>query len=204
MRSLPPQVIICYVFYMPKPKILAFAGSLRRGSFNKKLIKIAMEGATQAGADVTLIDLADYPMPLYDGDIEEAEGLPENAKKLKEIFRAHDGLLLSCPEYNSGITGVLKNAIDWVSRPATDKKPLECFDGKVAALVSASTGTYGGMRGLVVVRYILGNIKVALLPDTFSLASAADAFETDDTLKDGKQTERAKAVGAALANMLKR
>ena len=189
---------------MSKPKILAFAGALRRGSYNKKLIRIAVQGAEEAGAEVTLIDLADYPMPLYDGDIEDASGLPENAKKLKDVFRAHDGLLLSCPEYNSGITGVLKNAIDWVSRPATDKKPLECFDGKIAALVSASPGTYGGMRGLVIVRYILGNIKVTLIPDTFSLSNAADAFAENGTLKDGKQAERAKGVGAALANALKR
>lgn len=187
---------------MAKPKILAFAGSLRRDSFNKKLVNIAVEGATQAGADVTLIDLRDFPMPIYDGDIEAGSGLPENAKKLKELFRAHDGLLIACPEYNSAITAVLKNVIDWVSRPETDAKPLECFDGKVAALVSASPGAFGGMRGLVIVRYILGNIKVILLPNTISIGSAADAFADDGTLKDGKKTETVKGVGAALASAL--
>lgn len=188
---------------MSKPKILAFAGSLRRDSFNKKLVKIAADGAREAGAEVTVIDLADFPMPIYDGDIEAESGLPENAKKLKDIFKAHSGLLLSCPEYNSGITAVLKNTIDWVSRPPGDDKPLEAFDGKVCALVSASPGAYGGMRGLVHVRYVLGNIKVTLLPNTFSLAKASDAFAEDDTLKDGKTTETVKAVGAALANALK-
>lgn len=195
---------MCYLSYMSSPKILAFAGSLRKGSFNKMLIRIAAQGAREAGAEVTLIDLRDYQMPLYDGDVEESSGIPENARTLKEIFRAHDGLLLACPEYNSGITGVLKNTIDWVSRPAGDKKPLECFDGKVAALVSASIGQWGGMRGLVTVRYILGHIKVTLLPDTVSVSNATEAFAEDGTLKDGKLTERAKAVGAALARALAR
>lgn len=103
---------------MPTPKILAFAGSTRTESFNKKLVKIAVTGARGAGAEVTWIDLRDFPMPLYDEDLETKEGLPENAKKLKALFLSHDGLLLACPEYNSSITGVLKNAIDWVSRSA--------------------------------------------------------------------------------------
>ena len=189
---------------MAAPKILAFAGALRRESTNKKLIKIAADGAREAGAEVTHIDIADFPLPIYDGDLEESQGLPENATKLKDLFRQHNGLLLSCPEYNSGITGVLKNIIDWVSRPATDKKPLECFDGKVAALVSAGASFHGGMRGLFSVRYILGNIKVTLLPDAFSLPISDNPFNADGTLKDPKHTERAKAVGAALANVLKK
>ena len=91
-------------------KILAFAGSTRTESFNKKLIRIAVAGARQAGAEVTLIDLRDFPLPLYDGDLEDRDGLPENAKKLKQLFLTHDGLLISAPEYNSSITGVMKNA----------------------------------------------------------------------------------------------
>jgi len=188
---------------MSKPKILAFAGSLRSDSFNKKLIKIAAGGARDAGAEVTLIDLADFPMPIYDGDTEADSGLPENARKIKDIFKAHDGLLIACPEYNSGITAVLKNTIDWVSRPAGDSRPLECFDGKLCALLSASTGGFGGMRGLVTVRHILGNIKVTLLHNTYSLPKANEAFAEDGTLKNGRQTEITKSVGAALANALK-
>src|SRR5919198_2770214 len=103
---------------MPAPKILAFAGSTRTESFNKKLVRVAVAGARAAGAEVTLIDLRDFPMPLYDGDLEAKEGLPANARKVKDLFLAHQGLLLSCPEYNSSITGVLKNTIDWVSRQA--------------------------------------------------------------------------------------
>ncbi len=138
---------------MNKPKILAFAGSTRSASFNKRLARIAAEGARKAGADVTFIDLRDYPMPLYDGDLEDKEGLPANAKKLKEIFLAHKGLLIASPEYNSSMPGVLKNTIDWVSRVSDPKEvPLACFDGKVATLMSASPGALGGLRGLVHLR----------------------------------------------------
>src|ERR1700690_2177036 len=112
------------------PKILAFAGSTRKESFNKKLVKVAADAARAAGAEVTYLDLKDIPMPLYDGDLETEQGLPENAKKFKAMLLAHDGLLISAPEYNSSISGVLKNAIDWASRPAPGEAPLACFAGK--------------------------------------------------------------------------
>ena len=121
-------------------KILAFAGSTRTDSFNKKLIRVAVKGAEAAGAEVTLIDLRDLPMPRYDGDLEEKEGVPPNGRRLKELMKSHSGFLLSCPEYNSSITGVLKNAIDWASREEEGEKPLVCFRGKTAALMSASPG----------------------------------------------------------------
>ena len=127
-------------------KILAFAGSTRTDSYNKKLVKIAAEGARAEGAEVTLIDLRDFPMPLFDGDLEAASGLPEHAKRLKRLMIGHHGLLISTPEYNSSITGVLKNAIDWASREETDDEPpLVCFRGKTAALVSASPGRIRGV-----------------------------------------------------------
>src|SRR3954447_7404881 len=125
---------------MTIPRILAFAGSLRKDSYNKKLIKIAADAARRAGAEVTLIDLKDYPLPIYDGDLEAASGIPDNGQKLKKLFLDHDGLLLSCPEYNSSITAVLKNTIDWVSRPAPGEASLACFIGKAATLMSASPG----------------------------------------------------------------
>src|SRR5690349_9411572 len=118
-----------------KPKILAFAGSLRKDSYNKKLVKIAIAGAQAAGAEVTYLDLKELPLPIYDQDIEDSEGLPENAKKLKEMMHAHQGLLLACPEYNSSITAALKNAIDWASRPATCEAMLACFTGRVTSLM---------------------------------------------------------------------
>jgi NAD(P)H-dependent FMN reductase len=131
------------------PKILAFAGSTREGSFNKKLVKIAAGAASAAGAQVTYVDLRDLPMPLYDGDLETEQGIPENAKKFKALLQANDGFLISAPEYNSSITGVLKNAIDWASRPAAGEAPLVCFAGKVVALMSASPGALGGLRGRI-------------------------------------------------------
>src|SRR5262245_50287143 len=125
-------------------KILAFAGSTRTGSWNKKLIKVAIRGAEAAGAQVTHLDLRDLVLPLYDGDLEDSQGLPPGGRKFKDLLLAHDGIMISSPEYNSSISGVLKNAIDWASRPAGGEKPLECFEGKAAILMSTSPGNLGG------------------------------------------------------------
>src|SRR5271156_3839779 len=111
-------------------RILAFAGSLRRDSFNKKLVSIAAQGAKKAGAEVTIVDLKDFPLPLFDQDFEAEQGIPDMGKKLKKLFIDHDGLLIASPEYNSSMTGVLKNAIDWVSRPGPGEPPLVAFQGK--------------------------------------------------------------------------
>lgn len=184
------------------PKILAFAGSTRTESFNKRLIQIAVAGAQAAGAEVTLIDLRDFPLPLFDGDLEVREGLPPNGRKLKDLFLAHHGLLMSCPEYNSSITGVWKNTIDWVSRPVPGEAPLAGFDGKVAAIMSASTGALGGLRGLVHVRAILGNIRVLVLPDQVAVPKAGEAFNPDGSLKDPKQHAAVGALGARLTQVL--
>ncbi len=105
-----------------KPRVLAFAGSARVDSYNSKLVKVAAEGVRGAGAEVTLIDLRDFPLPLFDQDLEAAGGLPDNARELKEIMLKHDGLLIAAPEYNSSITPLLKNTIDWVSRPSDGEK----------------------------------------------------------------------------------
>ena len=184
------------------PKILAFAGSTRTGSFNKKLVKIAAAGARAAGAEVTALDLRDLPMPLYDGDLEANEGIPPNARTLKELMLAHQGLLISAPEYNSGISGVLKNAIDWASRSAPGEGPLACFVGKTAALMSASPGGLGGLRGLVHVRSILSNIHVLVLPDQIPLPRAQEAFDVDGMLKDPKQRASIERLGRNLVEIL--
>jgi chromate reductase len=184
------------------PRILAFAGSARSGSFNKRLVAIAAAAARAAGADVTLIDLRDYPLPLYDGDLEEREGIPANARKLKDLFLANQGLLISAPEYNSSITPLLKNTIDWVSRPVAGEAPLNCFDGKVAALMSASPGALGGLRGLVHVRAILQNIRVLTIPEQVAVPNAAEAFAPDGSLNDAKQHAAVQGCGAALARTI--
>jgi len=186
------------------PKILAFAGSTRTDSFNKKLVRIAVSGARQAGAEVTHIDLRDYTLPLYDGDIEQRDGLPANARMLKDLFLAHQGLLIAAPEYNSSISAVLKNAIDWVSRPVPGEPPLGCFIDEVAALMSASTGALGGLRGLVTVRSILGNIRVIVLPDQVAVPKAHEAFNPDGSLKDPKQQAAVENLGRNLAQVLTR
>jgi len=184
------------------PKILAFAGSTRTDSFNKKLVRIAAEGARKAGAEVISIDLRDYPLPIYDGDLEQREGLPANARKLKDLFLAHQGLLISAPEYNSSISAVLKNTIDWVSRPVPGEPPLGCFVDKVAALMSASTGALGGLRGLVHIRAILGNIRVIVLPDQGAVPKAHEAFAPDSSLKDPQQQAAVEQLGRNLAQVL--
>ncbi len=183
---------------------MAFAGSLRRDSFNKRLVKVAARAAEGAGTAVSLIDLNDFPMPIFNEDLEKAEGTPEHASRLKELMVAHDGFLVASPEYNSSITGVLKNAIDWASRPAPEEPPLVAFRGKVAGLLAASPGTLGGLRGLVHVRAILGNIGVLVLPEQIAVARAHEAFADDGTLKDSKQQERALGIGRRLAHVLQR
>ncbi len=187
-----------------QPRILAFAGSLREGSYNKRLVKIAAAGARDAGADVTTIDLRDFPMPIYDGDLEDAEGIPGNGIRLKELFRAHDGLLISSPEYNSSISAALKNAIDWVSRPEPDRAPLDCFADKVAGIMAASPGALGGLRGLVHVRAILGNIKVTVIPDQIAIPSADKAFDDAGTLADDRKNDQVRGIGRAVTEMLAR
>ncbi len=187
---------------MTKPKILAFAGSTRIDSFNKKLVKIAADGAVENGADVTIIDLRDYPMPLYDGDLEQQQGLTPNARKLKDVMLSHQGFLISSPEYNSTISGVLKNTIDWVSRPVEGEEPLACFKDRIAGIMSASPGSLGGLRGLVHVRAILENIRVIVIPDQIAVAKAHEVFNADGTLKEKKQEEQVKKIGATVAKLL--
>ena len=188
---------------MNQPKILAFAGSTGTSSFNKKLVAIAADGARSAGAQVTSIDLRDFPMPLYDADLETASGLPENGRKFKNLLREHDGLLISSPEYNSSISAVLKNAIDWASRAESDDEPpLVAFKGKVAALMSASPGGLGGLRGLVHLRSILGNIGIIVLPDQVSISSAHEAFDESGKLKDARKAKQVADLGAGLAKIL--
>jgi chromate reductase, NAD(P)H dehydrogenase (quinone) len=186
---------------MTTAKILAFAGSARKDSFNKKLVKIAAEGAKAAGAEVTYLDFRDLPLPLFDEDLEAAEGLPENVLKLKVMMKAHQGFLIACPEYNSSITSLLKNAIDLASRPETGEPSLVCFKDKVTVLMSASPGGLGGLRGLVHVRSILSNIGVLVLPDQKAIGTAYQAFDENGNLKDELQQAAIAQLGSRLATV---
>ncbi|MBI2683763.1 MAG: NAD(P)H-dependent oxidoreductase [Acidobacteriales bacterium] len=184
------------------PKILAFAGALREGSYNKKLVKVAMRAAEQAGAQVTYLDLRELDLPIFDEDLEREKGLPPGGRRFKDLLLSHDGLLISSPEYNSSISAALKNAIDWASRPAPGEKPLECFDGKIAVLMSASPGMLGGLRGLVTVRSILGNIKVIVLPDQVAVNKSDQAFNEDGSMKDAKQQQSIEHLGRILTQTI--
>ena len=184
------------------PRILAFAGSTRTGSFNKKLIQVAIKGAQAAGAQVTHLDLRDLALPLYDGDLESSSGLPPGARKLKDLMLGNDGFLISAPEYNSSISGVLKNAIDWASRPSGTEPALAPFDNKVAVLMSASPGALGGLRGLITVRSIFMNLKTIVLPQQVAVSHANEAFNQDGSLKDPKQQRAIEGLGRLLSDFL--
>jgi chromate reductase len=177
-------------------RIVALAGSLRAGSFNKKLAHIAAAGAREAGADVTELDLREFPLPLFDEDLEREQGAPANVKRLKEILIPAAGLIIACPEYNSSITAALKNVIDWVSRPAPGEGRLAAFNGKVGAIMSASPGALGGLRGLVTVRSVLSSIGVLVLPDQVAVPKAHEAFDESGSLRDSAVNQAVKALGA--------
>lgn len=177
-------------------RIVAFAGSLRSGSHNRKLIRIAAAGARAAGAQVTDLDLRDVPMPLYDGDIEREHGLPPNAKVFKRLLVENHGMLISSPEYNSAFSAALKNAIDWASRPEPNEPALAAFKGKIAGLMSASPGHLGGVRGLAILRSVLSNIGVVVVPTQMAISRANEAFEEDGSLKDERQQVAIEAIGA--------
>ena len=174
-------------------KILAFAGSTRESSYNKKLVNIAAKIAQNTGAQVTVIDLRDYPLPLYDGDLEEKSGVPDNALAVRAMMMESHGIILSCPEYNSAISAVLKNTIDWVSRPVPNQPALAAFTGKTAALLAASPGALGGLRGLASVRSILSNLGMIVVPKQYALSNAANAFN-NDSLKDESTHDRVSDV----------
>tara|TARA_R110000737_G_scaffold7994_11_gene23241 strand:- start:1249 stop:1878 length:630 start_codon:yes stop_codon:yes gene_type:complete len=181
-------------------KILFLAGSARKDSLNKKLAKLAYELAVEQGANATFVDLKDYPMPLYDGDDETTGGLPENAIKLKALFIEHSGLFIASPEYNSSFSALLKNTLDWISRPHTEKeRPLSAFRDKVAGLAATSPGALGGLRGLVALRMLLGNIQVMVLPEQIAIGGGMTAFDEQGNLIDEKQRQ---ALGLIVARLI--
>ncbi|MCP5492620.1 MAG: NAD(P)H-dependent oxidoreductase [Chlamydiales bacterium] len=183
------------------PKILAFAGSTRTESLNKKLIRCASRLID--GDSISLIDLRDFPLPIYDGDLEANEGLPENAKKLKKLFLEHQGLLIASPENNSSYSAVLKNAIDWVSRPdPSESEYLICFKNKFAGLLSASPGALGGLRGLAALRLLLENVGTLVYPTQFTLGSADKQFDSNGKLTDQKKEESLKAMLEGYLNLI--
>lgn len=168
-------------------KILAFAGSSRKESYNKKLAQVAAHAAKKAGADVTFVDLADYDMPIFCEDLEASEGMPARARAFKELLMSHDGFLIASPEYNSSYSALLKNAIDWATRMEEGEKPLQAFKGKVAGIMAASPGALGGLRGLVSLRMLLGNIGVHVIPNQKAVSKAHEQFAEDGSMVNENQ-----------------
>ena len=169
---------------MKTPKILAFAGSIREDSVNKRLARIALRAAQEAGAETTFVDLRDYQMPLYCQDDETENGIPESVIALKELMKSHDGFLIASPEYNGSLTGIMKNTIDWMSRPYADDPRMACFDGKIAGLMAASPGGLGGLRGLSHLRTILAGIGVFVLPNHVAVGQSGANLVDDESVKN--------------------
>ena len=183
-----------------KPAILALSGSTRSGSFNTRALHVAAAAAEAAGAEVKVVDLKEYPLPIYNGDLEQAEGLPENAAQLQALFAEHDGLIIASPEYNGFFTPLLKNTLDWISRTGEDTP--DPYQGKVAMLVSASPGGLGGMRGLPHLRTLLSNLGVITLAGQVSISSAHGGFADDRLLKEVHKQKQMETLAASLVAML--
>lgn len=184
-----------------KVKILAIAGSLREKSLNRKILKVAANGAAQAGAEVFLIDLNDFPMPLYNEDWFEAHGFDARAREFQRAVRAADGFLVASPEYNGSITGALKNAIDWASRPSDEFPRSEIFQKKFAAIMTASPGSFGGVRALSHLRAILTSVGTFVLPVEIAVTFASQKFAGHD-ITDLKTKETLENLGASLAEIV--
>lgn len=180
-------------------RVLVIAGSTRNQAFSKRLARVACHSVEQVGGIATLVDLRDYPMPLYDGDLEAAGGLPEHAVRLRELLKAHEALLIASPEYNSSIPAVLKNALDWLSRPHAPEPGVSPYSGKVAALLSSSPGALGGLRGLVHLRQILQNVGCMVITEQYALGNAGSAFAADGALADAGQ---AKGVAGVVGRLI--
>src|SRR6266480_376931 len=187
------------------PKILAFAGSLRKHALSKRVLKIAIKGAEKVGAEVTYVDLRDYPMPIYNLDDHERDGFDEKALAFQGLLVQHDGFLIASPEYNGSLPAALKNAIDWASRPS-DKNPRSAvFSGKFAAMMSSSPGSLGGVRSLSHLRSVLTSISVNVLPQEIAVPFAEEKFVgNDEEMIDETMKARLEELGASLVEMLKK
>ena len=183
------------------PKILVFAGSTRAESFNRKLAAAAAQAVQSAGGAPTLVELKEYPLPLFDQDLEAASGIPAPGVAFRTMVSDHDGLLIASPEYNSSITPLLKNTIDWISRPDGDVAQLAAFKGKTAAIMSASPSPLGGLRGLVALRMLLSNINVLVLPEQLTVAKAGEAFDQNGALKADDLQQRLSMIASRLVEV---
>lgn len=180
---------------MAKPvRILAFSGSARLESLNRKFLSFAVQALRDAGCEVTVADLNELSLPLFNGDLEDKAGLPANAAKLIALITSHQGLLVASPEYNSMITPLLKNTIDWCTR--VEDNP---FEGRAAAVISASPGVLGGARSLVMAQGLLLKVGCDVVPGQCFLPHAGKAFDAEGRLTDPHAQKSAKALMVKLA-----
>jgi NAD(P)H-dependent FMN reductase len=184
---------------MSVPKVLVLSGSTRQGSHNRILARDAAESLRNAGLEAIFADLRDYPMPLYDGDLEAASGLPPAAKTLKDLAREATAFVVASPEYNGSYSAVLKNAIDWISRPEPGDGPLEVFRGKPVAILSASPGQGGGKRVLKQLRQLFQGMRMIVVPHEVSIADSSDAFDASGRLTRPADSESLRRLTAELA-----
>ena len=186
-------------------KILVIPGSLRSGSLNARLAAVAALELAQMGAEVTSVSLSDFPLPIYDGDLETKSGVPKHAVNLKRMIGAHHGVLIVTPEYNSSVPALVKNTIDWVSRVQDPHEARgEVFRGRVFAIAAASGGRLGGTRALAALRLILSACHATVIPNQFALSFADEAYDETERLKKAADSEALKALARQLIDISQR
>ena len=186
-------------------KILVIPGSLRTGSLNARLAAVAAHELAQSGAEVTRISLADYPLPIYDGDLQAKSGVPKHAVNLKRMMSAHHGVLIVTPEYNSSVPALVKNTIDWVSRVQDVHETRgQVFRERVFAIASASGGRLGGARALSALRLILSACHATVIANQLALPFADQAYDEMDKLKNSADGEALKALVRQLIDISQR
>ena len=184
-------------------KVLVFAGSTRTDSFHRKLARAAAESLRDAGLEATIVDLSDYALPLYDGDVEATQGLPPNAKAFKDLVRSHDALAIASPEYNGSFPALVKNVIDWISRPEVGESHLAAFRGKKAMLLSTSPGPGGGQRGMRHLRELLEMIGVGVIATQVAIPKAGAAFGPAGELLRDDDRQAVRRAAEELAETLR-
>ena len=190
---------------MAAPKILVIPGSLRSGSHNVKLAMVAAYEFAQAGVDVTRISLGDYPLPIYDGDLQAKSGVPKNAVNLKRMMSAHHGVVIVTPEYNSSIPSLVKNTIDWITRVQDPHEGRgQIFREKPFAIAAASEGRLGGTRALAALRLILSACHATVVPNQLALSFADQAYDDMDRLKKEADIEALRALVTQLIEVSQR
>ncbi|MGY3607268.1 NAD(P)H-dependent oxidoreductase [Bradyrhizobium sp. Leo121] len=186
-------------------KILVIPGSLRSGSLNAKLAAVAAHEFAQAGAEVSRISLADFPLPIYDGDLQAKSGVPKNAINLKRMIGAHHGVLIVTPEYNSSVPPLVKNTIDWVSRVQDAHETRgQVFRDRVFAIAAASGGRLGGSRALAALRLILSACQAPVIPNQLALSFAEHAYDDMDRLRHPADIEAMQAMVRQLIDLSQR